>query len=143
MTGIKRADKMEMLEFKHNEEVVARYIPSGAWTDGLGFYSQENESIQVGTWQYDKGKELQKHRHRIVERAIARTQEVLFIVSGSVKAKIYTLDEKFLDEVILSKGDTLILLNCGHGYEILLDNTKVLEVKNGPYPGAEADRKRF
>jgi len=39
--------------------------------------------------------------------------------------------------------ETLILLKGGHGYEILEDGTRVLEVKNGPYPGAEVDRRRL
>jgi hypothetical protein len=43
----------------------------------------------------------------------------------------------------LERGDTIILLNGGHGYEILSDNTKVLEVKNGPYVGADKDRERL
>ena len=36
-------------------------------------------------------------------------------------------------------------LHChgGNGYDIMEDGTQVLEVKNGPYVGAEADRKRF
>ena len=42
-----------------------------------------------------------------------------------------------------SEGDILILLTGGHGYEILTEGTQVLEVKNGPYVGAEADRRRL
>jgi hypothetical protein len=37
----------------------------------------------------------------------------------------------------------MVLLAGGHGYEILEDNTKILEVKNGPYLGASEDRKRI
>ena len=72
-----------------------------------------------------------------------QTYELLYVVSGKLKAEIYSDKKDFLYELILSEGDTLILLNCGHGYEILMDNTKVLEVKNGPYFGAEQDRIRF
>ena len=37
----------------------------------------------------------------------------------------------------------MICLEGGHGYEILEDNTRVLEIKNGPYPGPEKDRRRL
>jgi len=53
------------------------------------------------------------------------------------------LDEVFVEELTVKQGDTLILLNSGHGYEILEDGTQVLEIKNGPYLGAERDRRRF
>jgi len=134
---------MEIREIKHNGEILARHIPSEAWADGLGFYSNDDEFIQVGSWQYNKGKELLKHIHNQVNREVVRTQEVLYIKRGSIKAKIYSLEEEFVEELIANQGDTLILLNSGHGYEILQDNTQVLEIKNGPYLGAEIDRRRF
>lgn len=35
------------------------------------------------------------------------------------------------------------MMNGGYGYRILEDNTKVIEIKNGPYLGAEKDRRRL
>ncbi len=134
---------MEIREIKYDNLVLARYVPSEAWSEGLGFYSNDEEFVQVGSWQYNKGKELLKHIHNQVERSVDRTQEVLYIRRGSIKAKIYTLDEVFVEELTVKQGDTLILLNSGHGYEILEDGTQVLEIKNGPYLGAERDRRRF
>ena len=134
---------MEIREIKYDNLVLARYVPSEAWSEGLGFYSNDEEFVQVGSWQYNKGKELLKHIHNQVERSVDRTQEVLYIRRGSIKAKIYTLDEVFVEELTVKQGDTLILLNSGHGYEILEDGTQVLEIKNGPYLGADRDRRRF
>ncbi len=134
---------MRINEIIYNHEVVARHIPSDAWAEGLGFYSKDEEFIQVGTWRYNSGKSLLQHIHNPVERQVDRTQEVLYIKTGSIMARIFSLDEQFITELTVMEGDTLILLNCGHGYEILEDNTQVLEIKNGPYLGAEVDRKRF
>ncbi|HCT94550.1 MAG TPA: hypothetical protein DIC44_07030 [Rikenellaceae bacterium] len=130
-------------EIIYNNEVLARYIPSESWAPDLGFYSKEEEFIQVGSWQYDKGKELLNHIHNPVVRNISRTQEVLYVRKGIIKARVYSLDEIFVEEIIVKEGDTIILLNSGHGYEILQDNTQVLEIKNGPYLGADIDRRRF
>jgi len=134
---------MNGTEIKKGEKVLARVIRSNDWNEGLGFYSNDEEVIQVGTWQYNSGKQLMKHIHNEVDRVVKRTNEVLFIVNGKIKAIIYDLQENFVDEVIVNKGDTLILLDCGHGYEILDEGTKVIEIKNGPYLGAEIDRRRF
>ena len=65
------------------------------------------------------------------------------MISGSLQVTIYDLDENVIDKFDVHKGEILILLECGHGYKILENDTKVLEVKNGPYMGAEKDRYRI
>lgn len=132
-----------MREITHEGKVLARHVTAGSWSDGLAFFSKDDEYIQVGTWKYNKGKDLLAHIHNLVERKIDRTQEVVFIVNGSIEAKIYSLDGVLRETFVAHKGDFLILLNCGHGYKILQDDTQVLEIKNGPYFGAETDRKRI
>lgn len=134
---------MNVKEIRKDNTILARLVRAEDWNEGLGFYSNDEEVIQVGTWQYNKGKQLMKHIHNEVERVVLRTNEVLYIVSGQIKAFIFDLDEHLIEEVVVNEGDTLILLDCGHGYEILADNTKVIEIKNGPYLGAETDRRRF
>jgi hypothetical protein len=132
-----------MYEISKNNLVLARLIKKTEIVSGLSFFSKDNEYIQVGAWNYDKNKVLLKHIHNIAHRTIDRTYEVLYIISGEIKASIYDLDSCFIEEIIAGEGDILILMESGHGYEILQDNTKVLEVKNGPYLGAEIDRRRF
>jgi hypothetical protein len=56
---------------------------------------------------------------------------------------IYTLDAEEVETLILEAGDVLVLLSSGHGYRILEDGTRVIEIKNGPYPGADVDRRRI
>lgn len=132
-----------MREIIKDGVILSRLINSNEITDGLNFFSKDDEFVQVGSWNYSEGKELQKHIHNVVERKITRTQEVLYIISGSIEASIYDLNEVFVDKLVASRGDVLILLSSGHGYRILENETKVLEIKNGPYLGAEIDRKRF
>ena len=123
--------------------ILAIVIRGEDWEEGLNFISSEENYQQVGIWGYNKGKKLTPHIHLIKPREVLRTQEVVFVKEGRIQADIYTEKEKFLKSVELKKGDAIILLNGGHGYEILEDNTKVLEVKNGPYVGADKDRKRI
>lgn len=132
-----------MKEIIYDGKVIAKYISNNEESDDLNFYSNDVDFLQVGTWKYNKGKILQKHIHNSVERIVNRTHEVLYVKNGMIKASIYSFSETLVEEVVLKKGDALILLDCGHGYEILEDNTKVLEIKNGPYLGADIDRRRF
>ncbi len=125
------------------DQTLAIVIRGKEWEEGLNFVSSEGDYQQVGIWGYDKGKNLSPHIHLSVPREVTRTQEVVYVKEGRVRADIYTEQEEFFTSVELNEGDTIILLNGGHGYEILEDNTKVLEVKNGPYVGADQDRKRI
>jgi hypothetical protein len=131
-------------EIIDGSNVLARHIPADeAWGDGLSFFSSDNEYVQVGSWGYDAGKELLAHAHNIVERTVTVTQEVLFIKKGSVLAEIYDSSSTKVAEFKALEGDIVILLGGGHGYKILEDGTQVLEIKNGPYLGADIDRVRL
>ncbi len=135
---------MSANEIKQGDLVLARHIPAeDAWAGGLNFFSADEEFIQVGSWGYDSGKELLAHTHNEVTREVLWTQEVLYIRKGSIQANVYNTSEEKVAELIASEGDVLILLRGGHGYHILEDGTQVLEIKNGPYVGAERDRRRL
>ena len=132
-------------EIKKDGKILARYISANeAWgNENLSFFSEDEEYIQAGSWNYSKGKKLLAHSHNEVERSVLFTQEVLFVKSGSLKAFIYDDDSNLVEEFTAYKDDILIMLSGGHGYEVLEDDTKVLEIKNGPYLGAEIDRDRL
>jgi hypothetical protein len=132
---------MKIEKINDDDLILAMVLRDSSWEEGLHFVSSERDFQQVGTWGYDKGWKSKPHIHLTKPREVLRTQEVLFVKEGALKADIYTEKEKFLTSVELHRGDMMILLNGGHGYEILEDNTKVLEIKNGPYLGAVEDRK--
>ena len=134
---------MNIEKIVDGDSVLAIVIRNSDWEDGLNFISSDGDYQQVGTWGYSKGHKLAPHKHLRAPREVLSTQEVVFVKDGRLRADIYTEKERFLRSVELEKGDTIILLSGGHGYEILADNTRVLEVKNGPYPGPERDRKRI
>ncbi len=132
-----------MREIAKDGIILARHIAAEDISEGLNFFSQDSEFIQVGTWNYQKGKELLAHIHNEVPRTALRTYEALYVISGSLEAVIYDLDKNVVDTFVVNAGDVLVLLESGHGYKILEDHTKVLEIKNGPYLGAERDRQRI
>jgi len=135
---------MAITEIKEGELVLARHIPeTDAWGEGLKFFSPDSDYQQVGTWGYKQGKALLAHTHNEVSREVLWTQEVLYIRRGRVRADIYDTNNQKVAELEAGAGDILVLLRGGHGYEILDDGTQVLEIKNGPYVGADADRRRL
>lgn len=134
----------EILEIKEGDLVLARHIPAAAaWRDGLNFFSQDEDFIQVGIWGYGAGKELKAHIHNEVKREVLWTQEVLFVRSGKLRTNIFDTSERKVCELEVNVGDVIILLRGGHGYDILEAGTQVLEIKNGPYVGPDRDRRRL
>ncbi len=128
---------------EENGIIFAKKISLDNIEKGLCFYSNDEDFIQVGTWNYEKGRYLAAHNHNIMERKINRTNEVIIILDGKLKIDIYDENDKKIAELEAKKNDLLIMINGGHGYHILEDNTKVIEIKNGPYLGAEKDRRRL
>lgn len=131
---------MSYEQIKDGGTLLALIIPGSSWPEGLKFYTNENDFVQVASWRYDNGKNLPNHLHKIAKRESNRTQEVVFIRKGSLKSRFYNDDGKFIEEKVLKEGDFVINFAGGHGYEILEDDTQVFEVKNGPYPGLEKDK---
>ena len=122
--------------------LLAYKIPSDP-APGLTPYSDDADFVQALHWRYDNGKKLQSHKHLRVPRNATHTQEVIVVLRGRVRTTVYDAAHQSVAVVEVAPGEAMVLLQHGHGYEIMADDTRVLEIKNGPYPGAEADRVRF
>lgn len=133
-----------MYEVKRGNVVLARHIFPEDMQQGLNFFSKDEEFVQVGVWgHYENGKYLQNHVHNKVERVAKRTYEMIYLISGSLEADIYDLEKNFVEKLEIRAGEILILLESGHGYTITSEDTTVLEAKNGPFLGVEADKTVF
>ncbi len=129
-----------MTEIKYNNETVAILHRTVEWKEGLDFITANETSIQTGTWWYQAGKELKAHRHKLNERTALRTQETVIVMSGSMRIDFYDKDNNIFQQEMLIEGDLCVILNIGHGYKILEDNTRIIEVKNGPFTSVEQDK---
>lgn len=113
------------------------------WKKGLDFLTSDQMSVQVGTWNYDKGRILDSHIHKTYDRVTSKTEEVTFVVKGKMKVTLFDIDLNYFDEFILNEGDLSVVSYGGHGYEILEDDTMILEAKNGPFVSVEKDKVKF
>ena len=133
-----------MREIVFNGKILARHITPNDIKPGLISFSSDMEYIQVVSWgHYEKGKYLQDHLHNEFEREAKRTYEVVYVVKGSIEARLYDLELKPVETLIVGQGEMLILLESAHGYTILEDDTSVFEIKNGPFFGVDKDKTKF
>jgi len=109
--------------------------------DGIEFFTNDNDSQQLGYMARPKGYTIQPHRHNLIKREVHLTQEVLYVKKGKVRVDFFDNQQSYLFSDIISEGDVILLSDGGHGFQ-MLENTELIEVKQGPYCG-EIDKVRF
>lgn len=133
---------MENIErIYHGDSLLALIIPSNYQAEGIRFFTPENFSQQLAYMKRPKGYAIEPHIHNEVRREVFFTQEVLFVRVGRLKVHFFDKDQIFLKSRILENGDTILLASGGHGFE-MLEDSEIIEVKQGPYTG-EQDKIRF
>lgn len=131
-----------MIEKIYNKSTLqAIIIRAGYSKNGIEFFTPPDFSQQLGYMKRPKGYLIESHTHKIVERTVNLTQEVLFIKSGKVRVDFYDHENSFRESREVAAGDVLLLAAEGHGFE-MLEESEIIEVKQGPYTGDE-DKVRF
>jgi mannose-6-phosphate isomerase-like protein (cupin superfamily) len=96
---------------------------------------------QVGYIVYPAGGEIARHFHRPLKRHLVGTSEVLIVKKGRCLIDIYNDDHELVATRELYPGDLMLMVGGGHGFR-MLEDTVLLEVKQGPYTGEE-EKERF
>lgn len=125
----------------HCEKLISVIIRANYKSDGINFFTPDDFSQQIAYMNRPKDFVIEPHVHNPVQRDIHFTQEVLFIRSGKVRVDYYDDDKNYLDSRILNEGDVVLLAYGGHGFE-MLEDSEIIEVKQGPYAG-EMDKVKF
>jgi mannose-6-phosphate isomerase-like protein (cupin superfamily) len=125
----------------HGLEPLALIIRAGYDEPGIRFFTPPTFSQQVACMQHPSGHKIAPHVHNFLFRQVMYTQEVLIIRRGRVKVDLYSADQDFVTSRILESGDLILLCGGGHSFE-MMEETSMIEVKQGPYAG-EGDKTRF
>lgn len=91
---------------------------------------------QVGFVVYPEGGEIHRHDHRPLERHLVGTSEVLVVRAGRCEIDVYNDARELVTTRELRAGDVMLMVGGGHGFR-MLEDTVLLEVKQGPYTGLE------
>jgi len=124
-----------------NGKIIAIIIYSSFSKDGIDFFTPNEFSQQLGYMKREKGYEIEPHIHNSISREVMFTQEVLFIKSGKIRVDFYSDNREYFESRILTSGDIILLANSGHGI-VMLEESEIIEVKQGPYIEAE-DKIKF
>ncbi len=132
-----------MEEVKSSDgKTVAIVVRKDFKKDGINFITQDSFPLQLGVNSYKKGATIKAHIHKNKLTSIHDLQEVILVKEGKTTVKLYDSQKTLLKTLDLSAGDLIFLASGGHGFEILEDTT-LMEVKQGPYLGKTNDKEVF
>ena len=132
---------MTVVFFGDSASPSAILIPANHSVGGIEFYSPYSFPQQLGSMTRPKGHVVKAHIHNAIDRSISLTQEVLFLRSGHLRVKLFSakLTEESVFEMFA--GDVLLLASGGHEIT-MLEESVLIEVKQGPYLGVD-DKTHF
>lgn len=126
---------------RSGDAILCYIIRSGSLPQATGFITPPELTLQVGHIVHPRGHEISRHEHHPRERHISGTAEVLLVRRGRCEIDIYDGKRCLVATRELRVGDVVVLLECGHAFR-MLEDTVLLEVKQGPYAGPE-EKERF
>lgn len=133
--------QLPIREITHDGLLLGLIIGAEYRQPGVHFVTPDSLSQQVAYMSHPAGKRIEPHVHNPVSREVFFTQEVLIIKRGALRVDFYSAEQAYLQSHVLRAGDVILLVQGGHGFEVLED-LEMIEVKQGPYVG-EHDKTRF
>jgi len=130
---------IERIEFEGTD--LAIILRSGMREPGIQFFTPPDYSQQLGCMRHPAGHLIEPHVHNPVSRSVHFTQEALFLRRGRLRVDFYDDGGTYLESRELQAGDVILLIQGGHGFEVL-EEIEMVEVKQGPYVG-DADKTRI
>lgn len=129
---------MDIERIEYEGKTFAIIVRASYEKEGINFISEKEYPLQLGIFKHKKGHVIKAHGHVNSEKIISLTQEILFLIKGKVKVNFYNKG-KAVCESILKGGDILFIIDGEHGFEVMEDS-KIIEVKQGPYLSLEEDK---
>jgi|ERR1043166_4953115 hypothetical protein len=128
-------------KIEHDNQLLALIISHRYNASGVSFFTPNELSQQLAYMRHPVGKIIDAHIHNPVAREVQYTQETLFIKRGKLRVDFFDSAQNYLESRILESGDVILLIQGGHGFEVL-EELEMFEVKQGPYAG-DQDKTRF
>lgn len=125
----------------HDGKTLAYVVRASVEPTKTSFLTPDTLNLQMGFIVYPAGGVIQRHDHKPIERHIRGTNEVLLVRQGRCEIDIYDEHRRLVATRELAKGDVMLMVGGGHGFR-MIEDTVLLEVKQGPYSGVD-EKERF
>lgn len=101
---------------------------------GINFFTSKELTQQIGYMSHPSGHIIKPHIHKKKITKNLLTTEVILVFAGKLRVDFYSNKNKknYLFSKVINGGDILMLINGAHGFRVI-KNTKIIEIKQGPY----------
>ena len=120
----------------HQLAIVVRH---GHSVDKYNFATARESPLQLGVTFYRAGDQVPAHGHHPRLLGTRDCQELLLVVEGGIEVALIRNDASVVTVVRLGPGEAILLQQGAHAVRCLAD-TRLLEVKQGPYVSPDQDK---
>lgn len=131
---------MTIERIEHAGRVVAFIVRKDFRPEGINFLTPDDYPLQFAISTYQTGAVIKSHIHVLTTRVIETVQEVVFIDRGMAEVTIYDESGAEITVCTLNQGDVIFFASGGHGFR-MMEDTVIMEVKQGPYLGIAKEKK--
>ena len=102
--------------------------------------TQSDALLQISAINFTKYQEAKSHKHLPLLRETVGTSEIWLVTKGKFLATVFDTDDSKLGEFVIGMGELVVFFSGGHSLIAKSSNARILEIKNGPYKGADLDK---
>jgi mannose-6-phosphate isomerase-like protein (cupin superfamily) len=102
--------------------------------------SPDDALLQASSKILTKNDLFKPHKHNNIKRETLGTNEAWVILSGSIEAQFWDIDDTPIHKEVLEEGDCVVVFSGGHGFKVQEEGTILYEFQNGPYFGQVKDK---
>jgi len=117
----------------------AEVIRADVRVEKTTFFSPPESSFQFGLLAHAAGFVEPPHFRRAIPRTVHDLQQMFTVQRGVVAVQLYTNDGRFIDEIVLNAGDSIVLIDGVHAIRVIED-MQCVSVKQGPFMGDASDK---
>jgi hypothetical protein len=126
---------MDIETIKYKSQILCHIFRKNIKSNGVRFLTPDSYTLQLGLLEHPARTVLKIHAHnKKIKYRVDTTQEFLYIEKGKVRVSIFNENWKKVASRILTTGDFVLHVAGGHGFKIL-KKCRMIEIKQGPYPG--------
>ncbi len=132
---------MKGVEVIEREGVTYAIVVRGDATSDqkYNFLCPDQYPFQLGVSFYRRGDVIRDHEHLARKLSISMFQEFVLVAAGRAAMRLYDRGRHLIGTWSLEKGDLVLLVEGAHGFD-LLEDTKIVEVKQGPFDPGSTDK---
>jgi hypothetical protein len=117
-----------------NEIYLATIVRADFSPSQTTFVTPDTYYQQCGFVVYPKDGVVKRHLHLPIERHLVGTPETIILRKGRIEVELYNSEKQLFATRTLKAGDVILLAGGGHKIRSLEDSV-MMEIKQGPYTG--------